>query len=69
MAEDELETEIYIKVSDGGSHYIGTVEEAKATIESMAFAAREHGQQEEYAFSTVELTQEQFDNKPEFEGF
>jgi hypothetical protein len=60
---------VYIKISDGHSYFIETIEYAKTTLESMADNHADNGNAEEYEFSTVELTQEEFNNLPEFHGF
>ena len=59
----------YIKVSDGGSHYIDTVEAAKDTLDYMVECCNDSGKLDGYKFSTVELTEEEFNNLPDFTGF
>ena len=62
------EPKCFIKISDGGRHYIDTVENAKKVIDQMAADSCED-EPHYFEFSTIYMTQKQFEELPEFEGF
>lgn len=62
---------IYIKVTlpgeDGG--YLDTPENAKKIVDELVLNAQEYGDFSSYEFSPVEMTEEEFNLLPEFQGF
>ena len=58
-----------IKGSETGpTLYVG-IEEAKDILESMAKNRAECSDEEKYSFEVIEMTKEEFENLPEFQGF
>lgn len=61
-------TNTYIKMTDGGNSCTITLDEAISELICI-YESAEDGNHSEFTFSTVEMTQEEFDNLPEFTGF
>lgn len=60
---------IYIKISDGDRYFIDTVEGAKSTLDHMVESSSVWSDEQEFIFSTIEMTEEEFNDLPEFQGF
>ena len=55
----------YIKISHENTYVIVTLDEAKSELDALI----ESDDAEGYNFSCVEMTEDEFKNLPEFEGF
>ena len=60
---------VYIQVHDGSRYFIDTLDTAIESLKAMAISAQENGDHSELTLSTVKMTQEEFDNLEEFQGF
>ena len=64
---------IFFKVTtraEGGNYYIATLDEAKQTLDYMADEkCYSPIDQQEYCFEAVEMSQEEYDKLPVFDGF
>lgn len=67
-----MEEKTYIRISlpgsDGKGGYTDTLEGAIETLRHMV-ENHEDGNPDSYEFSTVSMTEEEFENLPEFTGF
>ena len=62
---------VYFKIKDGERSpalYVD-MKEAKEFLESMAQGKCDHGGEERYSFEAVEMTKEEFESLPDFNGF
>lgn len=63
----------YIKITEAGDSsgngFVETLEKAQEVLKQMTETAEENSEAESYTFTTIKMTEEDFDSLPEFGGF
>ena len=63
----------YIKITEAdcssGNGFVEPLEKAKLVLEQMIESANDSGEPESYTFTTIEMTEYEFNSLPEFQGF
>ena len=61
----------YIKITEPGfkNGFVDTPDEAKKVIDQMIRTSLDCGESQSYTFTTIEMSEDEFESLPEFQGF